>query len=468
MSMVRKRVRRNEDGLSIIGVVIASLLIMLALIPAAALLESTLAVSADNQHRVVAANLATQQMETIRNQIGTSTTSFAAWLAANKFTTSSSSSSLTPVTKTVGSITYTVNTDIAWSAGNFQTGGCSSVSVVTPQAPPLLEVAIKVTWPNQRLATPVDLVSSINPPSSTFSTSDGSVLVSVQGAAGTSAPQEGIVVSLYPYVGTAPNQTLGTPTYGTTDATGCAFFPSLTPGPYLVELDGSKNAGYVGEWNLTTVQQPVTVTTGATAGLQLTYDKAAYFSISDTTKSAIAGDFGLIANPIAPSVTPLALTSNGGDSPTYGPVFPSTTGYETWLGSCSAYAPAASYQTQAPTDPGATTSVSGLQYSTLTATLQTSGTIPLPVAQGTNVDIYVWQYSTSSSTTACNAAPVVIAATTNAVSEVSVNVPVGYFEIAAAYVHDPAPTAPTTSTIDATTPQSVGGPVLVTPAVTVS
>lgn len=473
MSMIRKYLRGNEDGMSIVGVVIASLIIMLALIPAAALLESTMAVSADNQHRVAAANLATQQMETIRNQIATQ--GFVNWVTSNGLTGSATSAALAPVTQTVGTIPYTVATNISWSPGNFQSGGCSSVTATAQQAPPLLEVAIKVTWPNQRLSAPVSLVSSLNAPSSLFSTNDGSVLVSVVGAGGATDPQEGVVVDLYP--GSA-STSLGTPISGSTDATGCYFFPNVTPGTYTVEAaDGTVsgvliNGGYLSQASTPTVEQTISVSAGQTAGVQFVYDKGASLAIADSTQAAIGAEFGLLANDgylTSQGYSALQLAGSG-DPTTYGPVFPNSTGYETWLGACPAgqFTPSANYQTQVATSPATTSSITGLQYSMLTATLQeTSGTTTATLPAGTAVDIYVWQYP-SSTAPQCNSTAAVIPTTTNAEGQVTIDVPMGYFGLAAAYPSDPAPTAPTTSIIDATTPESVGGTITVTPAMTVS
>ena len=465
--MVRKQHRDNEDGLSIIGVVIASLIIMLALIPAAALLESTLAVSADNQHRVVAANLATQQMETIRNDIATQT--FSTWLQGTGLTTSTSSASLAPITQTVGSITYTVNTGLSWSPGNFQTGGCSAVTATASQAPPLLEVAIKVTWPNERLATPVSLVSSINAPSSLFSTTYGSALISVVGAGGASDPQSGVLVDLYP--GSLTN----TPLTGTTDATGCVFFPNLTPGTYVAEVSQTQpdstvifNPGYLSQASTPSIAESMTVAAAQTAGNQFIYDKGTSLSVADSLQAVIGSGFGLVVTDayLYNNTTAKALELTGSGSPAvYGPVFPNSTGYASWLGACNQYVPNSSYQTEIATAPGGSTSITGLQYSTLNATLQNSAG---PLQAGTPVDIFVWQYSTPSATTSCNASPVVIPTTTNAESQVSVNVPLGYFALAAAYPTDTTPSGPTTSIIDATTPSSVSGPIVVTPAITVS
>ena len=470
MSMVRKHLRDDEDGLSIIGVVIASLIIMLALIPAAALLESTLAVSADNQHRVVAANLATQQMENIRNDIATQT--FTTWLQGTGLTTSTSSAKLAPLAQTVGLITYTVNTALSWSPGNFQSGGCSAVTATAGQAPPLLEVAIKVTWPNERLATPVTLVSSINAPSSLFSTTFGSALISVIGAGGASDPQAGVLVDLF------AGSVTGTPLTGTTDDTGCVFFPNLAAGTYTAEVSQTQldstvifNAGYLSQASTPTITQSLTVAPAQTAGYQFIYDKGTSLSVADPTQAAIGSGFGLVAADayLYNNTTAKALELNGSGSPAvFGPVFPNSSGYASWLGACSQYVPSSTYQTQIATAPGGSTSISGLQYSTLSATLQDATGSSLPA--GTAVDIYVWQYSSASATASCNASPVVIPAVTNSLSQVSVNVPMGYFALAAGYPTDTtAPSAPTTSIIDATTPSSsTGSPIVVTPAITVS
>ena len=454
MSMVRKHRHDNEDGLSIIGVVIASLIIMLALIPAAALLESTLAVSADNQHRVVAANLATQQLETIRNQIAQD--SFFTWVSKNglkvQTTTAATPVTLRPVPQTVGSITYNIATTIQWSAaGNFSTGGCSSVTATSQQVAPVLQVAVSVTWPNERLAQPVTLAANINAPSSIISTTNGSVLLSVVGAGGASDPQNNIPVQLSDS-STSPITSYGTQT-ATTDETGCSFFPNVPPSTapnyYTAEVSAP---GYVDQAGQPASTQSLTVTAGKTSGVQFVYDKAAYFSVSDPTQAAIASEFGLLASDAyltgTPGVTPLHLTG----PTTYGPVFPNSAGYQTWLGTCPAnqFTPTSGYQTAVSTSPGNTSGISGLDYSTLDLTLQNS-TGPLP--SETKVDIYVWQYGSTSLSDICNADAIIIPVTTNALGQATLNVPTGYFALAGGITS--TPTAPTTAIIDATTPHSV-------------
>ena len=449
------RPRQGDDGLSIIGVVIASFIIMVALPPAASLLQATIAVSGDNQHRVVAANLATQQLEKVRNQIAVQ--GFANWVTSYGLSSTTNSAPVSTLSQTVGTTAYSVATNIAWSVGAFQTGGCASVTAEATAAPPLLEVFIKVTWPNDRLAQPVTLAASINAPSSLFNVSDGSVLVSVIGAGGSTDPQTGVVVNL------------SSTTFGPTDATGCYFFPSVTPGNYTTQVysNNTQNIGYVNQAGQTIASQTITVSKGVTAGVQFIYDKGAYFSVTDSTQSSIASGFGLVASDAyltqTPKISPLQLTASGTPA-TYGPVFPNSAGYQTWLGACSAnqFKPNASYLTSAATSPATTTSLSGLLYSTLDLTL-VSGSPSLPESNA-SVDVYVWQYTSASA--ACNATPVKILVKTNALGQAPIQVPVGYFELAAGLPSDPQPGSPTTtSIIDATNPKN---PVLVSNPISVS
>lgn len=470
MSVVRRSAHRNEDGMSIVGVVIAALIIMIALIPAASLLEASLAVSANNQHRVVASNLATQQLETVRNQIAQDT--FFAWVQNNGLpvtsVTTTNPVTLAPVSQTVGSITYNVATTIRWSAaGDFSTGGCSSITPTSSQIAPVLQVAIAVTWPNERLAQPVTLAANINAPSSIISTANGSVLFSVIGAGGSSDPQNLAVVHLI-------NTTTQADLSGSTDATGCAFFANVSPGTYTAEIyaNAFENTGFVNQAAQPEITDPITVVAGKTSAVQFVFDKAATFSVSDPAQSTIAPEFGLVASDSylsgTPGISPLQLTPSGSPA-TYGPVFPNSAGYETWLSACPAsqFTPANAYQTAVSTSPGQTSGINGLNYSTLDLTLLSSATnTPLP--QGITADIYVWQYGSITSTSACNLNAIIIpVTTTNNQGQATLNVPTGYFALAGALPSDQAPSSPSTSVFDATTPQSVGGSVLA-PSVSVS
>ena len=453
------RSRRGDEGLSIIGVVIASFIILVALAPAASVLEATIAVSGNNQHRVVAANLATQQMETIRSQISQQT--FAVWVKAYGPTGTAASVPLTPISTLVGTTNYSVATNLSWTAGNFQTGGCSSVTATAASVPPLLQVDVTVSWQNERLAQPVKLTELINAPSSLFNTTSGSILVSVLPATITSSPLPPISVQLFS----------GT-TYissGSTDQTGCIFFPNLNPSaniipgpvPYTVVLPGSKNVGYVDQASLPSPSTSVTVSSGQTAGVQFVYDRGATLSVSDPTQSAIASQFGIIANDnyltSTPGLTPIHLNAASTDPQTYGLLFPATSGYQTWLGTCSSYLPNSSYQTSAGVTPGSTSSIAGLYYSTLNLVLTNSSGLPEPA--NTSATIYVWQYPSFTATTSCNT-PIAMPVTTGTGGTATINVPTGYFGLAAT-TGTTAPTSPTTAMIDATVPQSVSGPVAV-------
>ncbi len=448
----------TDDGMSIIGVVIASVLILLTLIPAADLIENTLAISSDNQHRVVAANLATQQMEQIRAQAqGNFST-----LLSNYSITASTASASSSSTVNVGQMNYTVKTTLSWSSSNFAQGGCSSnfsSGYSASSTPPVLEAAIAVTWPNQRLSQPVTLSEALNAPSSLFGGSDGSVLVSVVNAAG--LPQATVPVTLEDSNGLVQSSS-------TTDVNGCAFFPNVSPsssGPDKVTISApsDQDSVYVDQSDIPNPIQSTTVSAGVTSALQFTYDQGSYLEIQGAPQTQIASEFGLSANNnylTTQGDSPLALTVSSDNFKTSPAIFPATSGYQTWLGTCTGFSPASTVPLSVSVTPGGTSNLANLAYSTLAASFVNSSSTP--VAANTALSVYVWQYPTLTSTSSCTPSPIAIPVTTDANGNAVLNLPNGYFALAAVTAGSSAPTAPTTSIIDATNTPPGGAPVTIT------
>ena len=448
----------SDDGMSIIGVVIASFLILLTLIPAADLIENTLAVSSNNQRRVVAANLATQQMETIRAQAqGNFST-----LLSNYSITGTSASSSASSTITINQVAYNVDTTLSWSSSNFAQGGCSSNFTSGYSAstiPPVLEASVVVTWPNDRLGQPLSLSEALNAPSSLFGGTDGSVLVSVVSASG--SPQATVPVNLETSTGLIESSS-------TTDINGCAFFPNVTPssaGSDIVTISKPTNGAttYVNQASIPNPTQAITVSAGTTSALQFTYDEQATFDIQGETEQTIASQFGLSANDnyLSTQGDPqLKLEISGDNYQTSAPIFPATSGYQTWLGTCSGFLPSSTFQTAVSVSPDQTTSIPNLAFSTINAIFVNSSATPEPSSSA--IDVYVWQYATSSSTSSCLSSPIKISVITGATGNANLNLPVGYFEFAAVTSGSSAPTSPSTSLVDATNPTGGAVPITVT------
>jgi hypothetical protein len=177
----------------------------------------------------------------------------------------------------------------------------------------------------------------------------------------------------------------GTFTRSTT-ATGCAFFPGLTPGSYTVSLSST---GYVDGQGVASPSQTVSVMAGGTASRQFDYDLAATLSLTmtapggGTVPSGIAISLGNTHYP-----TPRYKTFTGsGTSRTIGNLFPYPEGYQAWAGGCSDARPPtnADDAVDGPltTEPGQTTTGT-VQIPTVTLQVLRAG-VPVPGAAVTAV-----------------------------------------------------------------------------------
>ncbi len=451
---------RGDEGMSLIGVVIAMLIIMVALIPAAGLLESTISVAASNRDRVMAANIVTARLEQLKSLSSSNFTGLLSYLGTTSSNVSEQGTS------------FTVKTDLSWSS-DFISGGCASlfqnsVLAATESPQPVVKATVTVTWNNQRLATPETATEAFSPPSGAYNSADGNVLVSVVNAAG--QPQaDNVQVTLTGQGGAFVKQAV-------TDENGCVFFSNVSPSTtgtpstyYTVTLNpASSGTTYVDTSNNPSPSKTLDIVAGTTQGAQIAYDQAATITVSDATAQNVAKLFGLsIENSILNSSSdPYDSQALGvGSAPNFGPVYPVTNGYSTWLGSCPIPPTTTGSTTSAAVSPGGTATVfpnTAPGYSTLE--LATASTTPPST-------IYLWPYFTNSTGTSqpCTGAsgtstPVAVpvtwsnsAVTINGVlytSVATVALPYGQFYLSSS--SSAAPTGPNISTDAA--PTTPGGP----------
>lgn len=303
----RFRLDRDEGGFSMVEVLVAILVFSVMIGGIATLQGSTLNVIRNNRHRSVAANLASEEMDTIRS---TAFTTLLSQLGAVE----------QPLVNVDG-ISYTVTRETEWVASDANAGACSAPADADPA---FLRVTVSVTWPVMTGVEPVSSNTIITPPVGSYDATTGHLAVSVVDRDG--APQEGIPVAL------AGPETASQ----MTNSDGCVFFAFLTPGSYTATLN---ETGFVSDQGLATPAQTAAVVTGAIASLLFQYDNAATLSLALSGKGAgspaPANVPVMVANShILPSgiLPPIA----GSGSPrTIGGLFPYSDGYEVWAGRCS-------------------------------------------------------------------------------------------------------------------------------------
>jgi prepilin-type N-terminal cleavage/methylation domain-containing protein len=338
---VRRRTAcRDENGFTMVEMIIAMFIFAIVIVGVAVGMSSSLNVTRQNRNRSIAANLAAQEMDTVRSM---------------KFTDLEAEVGQVLVVQSVDSVPYTITRETQWVTPNATSGPCQAPSGSTLA---YLAVDVSVSWNNMAGVRPPASHTVITPPVGTYNPVSGHIAVTVLDRAG--LPQDGVTVTL---TGAGPPEP---PQDTTTD--GCAFFAFQPAGSYTVAIS---EPGFVDGQGVPAPSQSATVQVGSKVSAQFQYDAASTLSLS------LQGNTG----SAPPSAVPVTLghtqilpagtkTFTGSGSPrTIAGQFPYLAGYEAWVGSCldadpegidpftsAAFYPGASRATPIATTPGATSS----------------------------------------------------------------------------------------------------------------
>jgi Tfp pilus assembly protein PilV len=307
---VHERHPTRSEGFSIVEMLVAITILMIALLAAALMFENGMRVSGDTRQRVVAAHLATQAMESVRGPAA-NPAKFTSVIDANL--------GQTVQTRTVNGLQFTITQDIQWvgqtsSANSCDAGGSTSGLVA--------QVTESVTWANMRATKPVQSTTALSPPVGAYASNTGGLAVKVVDAQ--NQPRANINVQI-----TGPS----TDTQKTT-AQGCAFFAYIPPGTYTASvIEGTG----VGDQEQLTPSQTKAVVVGQTASLVFNYDTAATIAVSGWT---ISGAATTVATNIPISVAntglqPYAAFSFPATTTSLTPLYPYTSGYTVFAGNCA-------------------------------------------------------------------------------------------------------------------------------------
>ncbi len=163
-----------DDGLSIIGVAIASLIMLVSLIPAASLFTAATVTSVSGQARVIASNIATQVVEADRSLLANNFSGFEYnyWYLTNGSKFSNISSGSYPIPPGIcpsGTTLPSGGTSAPCSAQSSGLGEPFTVSQninwVTAGSSWTLEIDAMVSWGSGAGAGSVDVRTSVNAPS---------------------------------------------------------------------------------------------------------------------------------------------------------------------------------------------------------------------------------------------------------------------------------------------------------------
>ena len=257
----RRRLAEGEGGFTLVEILVSMFIFALVMTAVVSTMSSALSLTRNNRSRSVAANLASQQVDSIQQQAQADFTGLV-----------NSSIGQTSLTQNVDQVPYTILTNIEWQAQGTTAGPCDGPNSPTSLA--FLAVQVDVTWPNMLGAKQVESNTLITPPVGTYQPNTGDIGVKVLDS--NASPLDGAYVMIS---GPGVNDTQFT------GQDGCAFFAYEPPGTYTVTLT---NAGYVDGQGVASPVQTVTVVSGSTASAQFNYDQSATIVAMFTSSSGRA------------------------------------------------------------------------------------------------------------------------------------------------------------------------------------
>jgi Tfp pilus assembly protein PilV len=313
---LRARVSRYERGrgfdadagFTIIEVVVASTLLVVAFLGAAGLFEEGTHVSGDTRMRVVAAQLASAAIEKIRGPA-----------ADPALFTSSVAPGELITTQTVNGLKFTVTQDEQWVNQTATTSSCQSGGAGGSNA--ILQLTESVTWPGAGATSPVRSTTVLAPPAGAYSTATGSIAVQLLNAAG--LPDTNTSVSISGPLSQSQSTT----------AEGCAFFAYLTPGSYTVSVSAGTG---VSDQEVVIPSQTTSVTVGQTSSLTFNYDTAATITVTGFTgPSAAVHATNIPIGVQNTSLQPYGQYTYATGTTALTPLFPYPAGYTVFAGNCT-------------------------------------------------------------------------------------------------------------------------------------
>lgn len=420
----RRRVRRcEEDGFTLVEVIVALTIIAVVLVPCTLLMLDQLKQSANLRDRVVAANLVDQAIHSAEAE------SYTTLVAA-----SPPSQAGQTVTETVGNRTYSVTTSTYWQPESTTAGACDNPGNGAAGLEDELLVVATATWPGMGSTPAVRADTLITPPPAVASPQNSNLAIQVTGPAPANAIQDGLPLTIQKPDGSAA-------TY-TTDSNGCVFLAYQPQGTYTITLD---QAGYAD--NLENQTHTSTLALGTqTATVPIEYAEGAtiHATFAGTTDPAPIGLPISVANPaLAASPTNPNLGAGtdafpGGTSSVtsmdLGPLWVYPDGYQVFAGRCPEADPAATDSHNSPlysgiSDP--TYSVAAGQTTDATATLYPLN-ISLVSGSGAPLSGYTFTVAETAGNAAIpcgNLGTYTVVGTTDGTGSLSAGMPLGNFTV---------------------------------------
>ncbi|MBH0129941.1 prepilin-type N-terminal cleavage/methylation domain-containing protein [Salinibacterium sp. NK8237] len=259
MHKVLRRLRSSEAGMSLLEVLIAIIIFAVVSLGVLHTLTTVLSTTRDNRARVVAANLAAEEIDLAR--------------AADEVFNLFDATRVVPI----NGDDYTVTRTTEWVSSDVASAACGTGTGALRYK----RINVEVSWPNMREGTsPVSADTLLAPSERINDPALGTILVSVLG--GTGEGVSGVTVSATPASPSAGAQTPST-TIKATDVQGCTFILKVTPGNYNVTVS---KTNYITEAGQSTVpSQLAKVTAGSASSMSFNYDEAASFAVKYVSAS---------------------------------------------------------------------------------------------------------------------------------------------------------------------------------------
>ena len=316
----------DDQGVTLVEIMIAITILTLLTASVGAGLLAIQRSAFKSKERAAAANLATREMELVRNWFHSSDTAPADVMTAGDVTNADPLPGQTGAA-VVDGVPYTVKREVAWLVTGTGVSACDGGSVVTY---PSISVHVQVTWPNMGDVTPITTDSILTPTKDFHNSASAYYAIKVLDRDGQA--YEGRTVQV-----TGPG---GTQT-DTTGPDGCATFVLSSAGTYTASMTESAS-GFVSFTGVTS--QTATITTGSLVVRTMSYD------LGNTFTAVLAPPTGFSL----PVTKPAIMFANSGIQPsgvsayasaasgttTVGPLWPFASGYSMWAGSCPGSDPA--------------------------------------------------------------------------------------------------------------------------------
>jgi prepilin-type N-terminal cleavage/methylation domain-containing protein len=415
----------TEAGLSLIEVMIAMVIFAVVAAALVAGLASVMKTARLDKNRVAAANLASRELEIVRNEFNASLTGPTTLAAANYVVNPHplpGGTAGSPLL--VDTVPYTVTRNVEWLPAGTGKSACDGGAAITY---PTLSVNVEVSWPGMAGVPPVETSTVLTPRKGILSSSLAFVGVKVLDNAG--LPQVGQLVQL-----SGPGGT----TTDTTEADGCAVFSVSSFGTYAASMNTVGQVDFYGTQN---PSKNVTVASGTLSQLTFNYDQAATLGVTLATQAGYALPTTLPGITMANTgLQPSGIRqlASSGVTTTIPTLWPFTDGYSLWAGTCSQSDPATAGGTRSPAvivAPGAS-GASTVTLGPVSVHVQTTLGVALTNATVTAVPVSV---------TGCTGVDASLTlGVTNASGNLLTSLPAGSWQIKVTG-RSPSPTWPTVS-----------------------